>query len=227
MLDAAQREPVAADMQQERTLLGLPTDYDPAATSSFDTVSMIAPQVIAQLVGQYVGLKEQGAFNAETAEKAAAEIAPNVRATLTYRTYEVGDLHTTPDTSFDRMLTYRADMRTALAPLLDTKDAELETYARFLETSDDAYLEQLTAAAKRYRAAAEAGAAVVVPRDAVNYHRATLDAMQEFAAVLDALVSYADDPVASVALLRAYNSAEEHMFTSFDSLSSYYGQKTP
>ena len=51
--------------------------------------------------------------------------------------------------------------------------------------------------------------------------------MEEFAATLDALVAHADDPFASVALLRGYNKAESDMLTSFNALTIYYKSKTP
>ncbi len=51
--------------------------------------------------------------------------------------------------------------------------------------------------------------------------------MEEFAATLDQLAAHADDPFASVALLRGYNQAETDMLTSFNSLASYFKSKQP
>jgi hypothetical protein len=123
------------------------------------------------------------------------------------------------------MLAYRSDLRIALQPLLENDGSELEIYGKYVETSDPAHLEKLREAAERYRAAAEAAAAMTVPRDAVSYHKDILNAMEQFAATLDAMAKYADDPFASVALLRSYNAAEARMFTTFDALGNYYGQK--
>jgi hypothetical protein len=125
------------------------------------------------------------------------------------------------------MLRYRDDLRTALAPLLKNTGSELEIYGKYIETSDPSYLEQLSAAAVNYRAAADNAAAVTVPNDAVNYHKDILNAMEEFAATLDQMAAHATDPLASAALLRTYNQAESDMYTSFNSLSLYYSQKTP
>lgn len=216
-----------AEWQQEMLLLGLATTTDPGAISENDPISMIGPYVAAQLIGEYAGLKEQGRNTPENMQAAAESIARNVRASVSYKTYAVADISTDTDTSYERMLTYRADMRTALEPLFMDTGPEFEVFAHYVETSDPVYLEQLTDAAEHYRAAAENAAKIVVPKDAVNYHRAILNALQEFAATLDAMSEHADDPMASVALLRTYNTAELNMLNSFNDLPSYYRQKTP
>jgi hypothetical protein len=220
-------ESIGADWQQELTLLGLSDEYDPNATSTDDAIDMIGPIVMAQLIGSYAGLQEDGTYSSAAASSIANDIAGNVRATISYKTYSLADLATDSDTSHARMLEYRSDLRDALDPLLKNAEAEFAVYARYVETSDPTYLDELAATASNYRAAAEATASVTVPRDAVNYHLAILHAMQQFASVLDSLATHADDPLASVALLRSYNTAEEGMFTSFNNLSAYYGQKTP
>lgn len=228
---SAAEEPFApapdAEWQQEMLLLGLSTSTNPAAVSDSDPISMIGPYVAAELIGQYAGLKEQGRNTPENMQAAAESIARNVRASISYKTYAVADIPTDTDTSYERMLTYRADMREALKPLFTDMGPEFEIFARYVETSDPVYLEQLADSAKNYRAAADSAATVVVPKDAVNYHRAVLNAMQEFAATLDAMSEHADDPMASVALLRTYNTAELNMLNSFNDLPSYYRQKLP
>lgn len=220
-------ESIGAEWQQELTLLGLSDEHDPNATSTGDTIDMIGPVVMAQLIGSYAGLQEDGTYSPAAALSVADDIAGNVRATVSYKTYSLADLTTDNDTSHARMLEYRSDLRDALDPLLKNAEAEFAVYARYVETSDPAYLDELSMMATNYRAAAEATASVAVPRDAVNYHLAILHAMQQFASVLDSLATHADDPLASVALLRSYNTAEKAMFTSFNNLSAYYGQKTP
>jgi hypothetical protein len=216
-----------ANWQQVMALLGIATSSNPSATSSSDSIAMIGPMVVAELVGQYAGLQDQGTYSQRSGEQAASSIAPNIRATVSYKTYALGDIKTDSDTSYQRMLTYRSDLRIALAPLLQNTSSELDLYGKYIETSDPTYLIELSAAAKNYHVAAESAAALTVPRDAVNYHRDILNAMQEFAGMLDALAAHPGDVLASVALLRTYNQAEADMYTSFNALPAYYGQKTP
>lgn len=218
--------PHGASWQQEMALLGIDVEGPNEATST-DHLAMIGPMVSAELVGEYVGLQSSGAFSSSTAQQAADGIAENVRAVVPSKTYVLADLRTDNDTSYKRMLTYRADLRDALVPLLQNTNAELELYAKYVETSDPNYLEQLKAAAANYRAAAEKTLLVVVPRDAVNYHIAILNAMQQFASVLDAMATHTADPLTNAALLRSYNKAEQDMYTSFNNLTAYYSQKTP
>lgn len=224
---SAQKAAAGATWHQEMTLLGIDTEGAADATSSSDHLAMIGPMVTAELVGEYAGLQASGSYSSSSAAQAANDIAANVRAVITYKTYSLSDLKTDNDTSYKRMLTYRSDLRDSLAPLLQNSSAELELYAKYVETSDPLYLAQLAAAAANYHAAAAKTAAVVVPRDAVNYHLAILNAMQQFAATLDAMTSHTADALTSAALLRSYNQAEQDMYTSFNNLSAYYAQKTP
>ena len=123
------------------------------------------------------------------------------------------------------MLQYRSDLRTAFAPLLKNTTPEYEIFAQYADTKDVSYLTKLKSIALDYRTAASSTALVVVPRDAVSYHVAILNAMEEFAATLDALATHANDPFASVALLRSYDQAESDMLTSFNALTTYYKSK--
>lgn len=215
--------------QQEMLLLGLASSSDPSAVTpeDVDPIAMIGPMVMGQLVGQYAGLIDGGTYSESAGTAAAESIARNVRAAITYDTYASVDLKTDADTSYDRMIRYRSDLREAFAPLLKNTESELEMYAKYVETSDPIHLERLSSAAQNYREAARNTARVTVPRDAINYHLSILNAMAQFAATLDAMAKNADDPFSSVALLRNYNSAEESMLVSFDSLKNYYGQKLP
>lgn len=218
-------EATNAVTQQEMILLGLATSSDPSATSEEDPISMIGPQVFAQLLGQYAGLSESGTYTAATGDAAAQEIAGNVKAAVSYKTFSAAEIKLDQDTSRERMLVYRSDLRDAFAPLLEIEDPEFEIFARYIETSDPEYLTQMTHVVNQYKKAISLTAAVVVPKDAVNYHRSVLNAMSKFAATLELLEMHADDPLGSTALLRNYNEAEIAMYTSFDALGDYYSQK--
>ncbi|MDB5238242.1 MAG: hypothetical protein JWM46_512 [Candidatus Kaiserbacteria bacterium] len=219
----------AATQQQEKLLLGQSTvvGVDASNTSNTDPIAMIGPMVTAQLVGQYAGLQDQGTYSSSTAALAAGNVAANMRAVVSYKTYALADLKTDTDTSYQRMLTYRADLRTAFAPLLKNTLSELDLFAKYEETSDPTYLTQLRAAAVNYDEAIALTAHVVVPRDAVNYHLSVLNAMSEFSATIEAMSVHGEDALASAALLRTYNKAEADMYNSFNALGSYYSQKTP
>lgn len=213
--------------QQEMVLLGLATSSDPSASSEVDPIAMIGPVVVAQLMGQYTGLIESGNYSPETASQVAESIAPHIKAAVPHRIYIAADVQTDSDISYERMLTYRADLREALDPLMQNMQSEFETYARFVETGDTAYLATLSDSAAQYRAAAANVVRVSTPRDAVRYHLDILNALEQFASTLDAMAKDTQDPFASVALLRTYNSAEQKMFTSFDALGDYYRAKLP
>lgn len=197
-----------------------------SATSS-DLLSYIGPAVLDQILGAYAQMKQNGTYTLSGGEKAATDLAPDVKAPVEYRAYQTSDLKTDSNISYARMLTYRSDLREALAPLLKNSQPEYEIFALYTSTKDPKYLTQLQNIAQNYRDAQSATVKVVVPRDATPYHIGIVNAMGEFAATLEAMSTHADDPFASVALLRTYNEGEADMLTSFNALTTYYKSKTP
>ena len=123
------------------------------------------------------------------------------------------------------MALYRSGLTTALAPLLRNNDAELGIFNDYLQTHDAYKLTTLSQFAGRYRQAAALLSAMTVPLDARQYHLAVANSLLRFAATLDALVKNANDPMATLALLRSYNAAEDEVYASFAALTSYQKRK--
>lgn len=216
-----------ATWQQEMMLLGLATSSDPGLADGEDPLALITPSVLAQIVGEYNGLQMTGEYSAAAAEAAAARIAPNVYANVTYKRYETADIKTDPDASYARMLAYRADLQTALQPLLLNTRAEYEIYGSYVATGDASHLRTLEGVAKNYADAAAAAAKLTVPTDIALTHVTLLNALIQFSATLESMVAYAEDPIASMALLRTYNDAEYAVVSSFDKLAQYARLKQP
>ncbi|MBV9159742.1 MAG: hypothetical protein JO019_04065 [Candidatus Kaiserbacteria bacterium] len=224
---ASSTSPVAEDnasWEQEKLLLGLSTSSDPTAG---DAIDIIAPQVLAQLIGEYAGLQQSGTYSSSTAAAAAAQIAANVRANVSYEPVSASQIKTDADSSYARMMKYRDDMRVALQPLLQNDRAEYEIYGNYVATGDKSYLRELQTVADRYHDAGTAAAAVTVPADIVGTHAEIVNALLRFSSTLNAMATHADDPIASVALLRTYNDAESDVLNSFDKLATYERLKTP
>ena len=195
------------------------------ATTDKDGLSNIAGNVTGVLLESYATLAEDGVYAPEAGERIAGDVAESLRAHVSYKTYAAGDVTTTSDVLYDRMLAYRGDMQIALGPLLKNTEYELNMFARYIDTGDAEYLARLERTAENYRAAAENAAQLTVPADAVVHHIRVLNALSEFAATLDGLKDNADDPFASVALLRTYNAAEQQVYLSFDALARYARNK--
>lgn len=190
-----------------------------------DGISNIADNVMGALVGSYVTLAENGSYTPEEGEKIAEDIAASLKASVSYPIYSQIDIKTDTDTSYERMLTYRNDLRIALEPLLKNPGYELSLFANYIESRDARYLEQLRETATNYRLAIESAGNVVVPEDAASQHVGILNALSEFGAIVGRLSKHADDAFASAALLRTYNDSEANLVISFDSLASYYKSK--
>ena len=94
-----------------------------------DGIGNIAENIAGALIGSYVALADTGSYTPEEGEKIAGSIAESLRASVSYKSYTAADLKTDTDTSYERMLTYRNDLRIALEPLLGNPGYELSIFA--------------------------------------------------------------------------------------------------
>ena len=195
-----------------------------AAADPYD-LSQIGTKAFGELIGTYVSLKQSGAYTPAAGERAAESVASSFDARVSYAPFLESDIKTDADISYGRMLAYRSDMRTALLPLLQNTEPEFAVFARYVETGDKSNLANMEKIAERYKTAAVNAESVTVPKDAVGYHADVVNSLLLFSATLLQMAKYADDPAASLALLRAYNSAELDVFTSFNALASYQKNK--
>ena len=200
------------------------TDPKSNATSSISGLSPLGDAVLNRIVNAFSSPSGQNATSSDatsTAEQIARALMPVINA----RAYVAHDLKTTSDTSLARILTYRSDLRDSLAPLLSIPEPEYVTFSRYIQSHNASNLVALEHDADLYRSAASSTLHVIVPQDAVSYHIGILNAMEGFAAKLDALASHAKDPFASAALLKSYNEGEQEILISFNSLAQYYRTK--
>lgn len=195
------------------------TDNPPGTPGTF------TERILGTLIDSYISLGEDSAKG--ELESLAFQAAEGARVPILYTELSPEEFETSADTSYERMLKYRNDLRIATEPLLVNNEAEFAVFARYVETGDRGYLQELRLIATRYQEAGTRAREVIPARDALLYHVQIVNALNEFAAVLDTMARFADDPIASIAVLRAYNEAERHMFTSFNALSAYYASKTP
>lgn len=229
-----QAEPVATTTDEIAPLPDMPLWQQTLAASTTSGVSgtpddvalaHVGDAIADGIAGSYVALKQAGVYTPESAQKIGEYAAADMRLSPTFPRISAADLATATDTSYARMLSYRSDMRVALAPLLENRTAEFELYAQYVDTRDTSYLARLHTAASHYRDAATAAQKVVVPQDAAAGHIRAVNALQQFATVLDDMAAHAKDPLASLVLLRTYTAAEREMYESFNVLAAYYAGK--
>ena len=198
-------------------------------TKPYDSndLSQIGDNAFGKLIGTYVALKQSGAYTASAGERVAQDIATSLTAPVAYAPILESDIKADSDTSYKRMLQYRSDMRTAYEPLLQNKEPEFAVFARYVETGDKSNLATLSLYAERYKKTATNAKNATVPKDTISYHVRIANSLLQFAAVLEQMVKYADNSMASLALLRTYNSAELEVLTSFNSIATFQRNKTP
>ena len=183
--------------------------------------SSLAPAVVDAIAQDYTILKQQGLYSTTTGQAVAAQIAASIRAPVSYKPYSAADLSVTADISHARVARYQTDLKRALSPLAGNTTPEISLFSDYMQSKDPKYLAQLRSVASDYDAAILAAANVQVPQNAVQVHVGILNAMQEFSATLAALAGTADDPVAAMAMLGTYNSAEHSMVVSFNAFAGF------
>lgn len=216
---------LTAEILQEMMLLGLTDGSDAPAATSTDHLAMIGPMVLGEIYGAYSALREQGDYTKEDLQAVAERIAYSLKAAVAYDAFENSDFTTDADTSPKRVRMYRDQLLVALGPVDSIPEAEYVILSRYNDTGDTKYLAQLSEAANAYRAATERAAIITVPYDALDNHRNILNSLRAFASVLDGIAGYADDPFASIALLRTYTEKEAAIRTEYERMRSYYASK--
>lgn len=196
-----------------------------AASDPYDP-SQLSENITATMAADYAYLQSQGTYSASSAAAVAAGLAQNIHATVAYPTYAASQIPTDSDISSARAMRYRTDLQASLKPLMNNTQSELDIFNQYETTNDPQYLEDLTQAADNYQLAAAQTAKVVVPQDAVAYQIGILDAMQEFAAVLDEMSNHGADSLTETVLLQNYNQAQQDMVGSFNALYGYLRSKT-
>ncbi len=199
-----------------------PTDLENVARPPF---SPVGESVIGQMVGAYNGLAESSGYTPAKGEEIAKTIAGSLIADIPYKKRSTVEIRVDADTSYARTEQYGEELRVALAPLRKNTQPEFEIFAYYIETKDVSQLALLQSTAEDYRAAARAAAVIIVPLDIVPHHVDLINSLEKFASTLDALAVHADDPFATVAVLRAYNQAENDIMTASTLLAKYYQSK--
>lgn len=199
---------------------GTGTTSDPYAPDQ------ITDNVVAKLADDYV-LMQQSNYTQDQQSQIAQQLGKNLKANVSYKTYAVGEIPTTPDTSYAAMMAYRAALQTSFKAMMQNKEAELDYLSKYEETQDPQYLTDLQQAADNYKLSAAATAQVAVPADAVSVQIGILNAMDEFAATLSSMAQNAQDPLSEATLINTYLQAQQDMFTSFNNLYAYFKSKRP
>ncbi len=212
-----------ADWQEE--LLGETASSTGTSSPSAptDPVENFGGAVMQSLVSGYLSLKEHNQYTPERGELLAERLATQIKAPVIFVPHTESELTLVVDTGEAQLLRYRSDMRAALAPMVDlSAEPEFSLYARYIATNDTAWLDQLSETAARYRTAESAVLKVEVPMSAKDVHLRAVNALGKYTETLERLVRFANDPIASLALLRTYNEDEREFLLAFDALAKFY-----
>lgn len=179
-------------------------------------------KLVDRVVTAYVGA--QTANRAMTPQEIANQISSGLEAPGTYKPHLASEIKTTNTNTKESAATYQAGMREAMQPMLSFKNSEIELVGRYVSQKDTSALAALDAMADTDDAVAKNMLKIVVPTEALAQHLEAINALTYFAATLHTMVKYAQDPVASLTLLRVFNDAEKRMNAAYGKLGNYYSQ---
>ncbi|PIR86417.1 hypothetical protein COU13_01005 [Candidatus Kaiserbacteria bacterium CG10_big_fil_rev_8_21_14_0_10_43_70] len=181
-----------------------------------------ADELSTRLLSEYTSLKQIGAYTEDRGLLIGEKLAGSINQTTSFEPRITDDIQSDSDTSYGRAIAYRLEMQEVFSPLLSLSEAEFVIYGRFIESRDSKALSELLEIADVYESVANDASEIVVPEDALDEHLDVVNSLAFYAATLKEMVRYSYDSVASFALLRTYAQAEEYVFTTFNTLSSYY-----
>jgi hypothetical protein len=196
----------------------VPTSAD--MTIESDASSSATTKLAHTLLNQYLSSTKGGTTELKDITSLSAALANSVSvATPVYHTYSTSDLKTVKS-SPDSRNRYQKDMQNIFTTMNQVSTPEIGLYRDAL-SGDTAAEAQLGAIADIYTSTASAAAHISVPTEATLTHINILNALGYYGATLQGLITHKEDPIGSLVLLRAYNEAEQRMFTSFNALRSY------
>lgn len=181
-------------------------------------VSTTTEELVDRLLTFYTSMKSSGTYTPEAGFDLAEELSSKLDVALAFKPFLTAEAKTKQKSKE----VYATEVRKTLAPLYAFDEPDIGVYARYLQNGDQKALGDLLLHAESYARTAEKLMLVAPPPDIVDDHVELANALSYFAVVLNAMVTYADDPMASLSLLRTYNSAEQYLGFTLGVLERYY-----
>ncbi len=179
----------------------------------------------SRLIGEYLYLKNQNAYTSGRGEKLGNELSSYINYNTRFTPYTESDMVVSMDTSASAIEMHRKALQGALDPFLGIKDPEFLLYAYFVKNKDMTALAELRERAALYQSVAESVLSIPAPRDIADVQLEIANSLSFFSLVLTNMVDKANDPIASLALLKTYNQSERYVQTTFGALTAYYREK--
>jgi len=206
-------DPNDAGSVPERTAL--------TATLGATATSSLTEQFARSFLYQYLTASGGGSKSVENPTLIGVSLATSLQVpSPKYTPYTSSDIKLAANTDAARLYYYEA-MQKVLGIIQHQGEPELAVYSRLID-GEPAAKENLEAIILLYTKAATEAVSASAPSEAKDIHLATINALGYYAASLLQLIEYSDDPVGSLTVLRAYNSAEAGIFSAFDALRIYF-----
>ncbi|MEK7628515.1 MAG: hypothetical protein AAB421_03800 [Patescibacteria group bacterium] len=205
-----------------------PVDYslfDKNASSTEDEPETLTDTIGRRLIEQYVYLKHDGIYTNSQGDRIATDLSRYFRTRTEFTPYTADALTITKNSSADAIEKHRKRMQVALESFLDLGEPEFVLYGRYIEDKNTTALEELAKRAGIYQRVASAVMAVPVPQEMASVHLEVANSLAFFGTVLEVMVLKAEDPIASIALLKTYTEAEHYVHATFAGLNTFYNRK--
>jgi len=142
--------------------------------------------------------------------------------TLAFTPLEPKDLVTMQDSSKESIIQYKKNLYTAIKPIFELDEYELDIYARAVRDNTKKEFDSLITIADIYTDAGDFALTVSVPNEVSAVHLEIINALYKFAVVLNELAKGYDDPAASLSGTGNFIEVEEGIQHAFSRLQTYF-----
>ncbi len=179
--------------------------------SSTEDGPSITGSIGARIASQVASLKENGEYTPEKGLAIADAVLNEVSATASFTPYPESSFAPTVPPTADNVRTYSSVMQTALSPLTELPGTDFILFANYLYSGKTDSLDEMRRRATLYSSIARSLILIRAPRDIATDHQRLANGLLYFQSVTTQMTQRADDPLATLALIRAYNEAERYL----------------
>lgn len=176
-----------------------------------------------RLVGAYI-LQEQANKGEVTKKEQEAIVKSTIQklSELKYPTHTIEEIPKQTITSKKTILTYREQVRVALAPLKEVPEYELQIYARAVDKNDQKDFETLARVAKIYSAVAKKLLDIETPNEIAQNHVDFINGLSYTSVALEGMSKGYDDVIGSYRALGHFGKAERQLKMAQEALRVYF-----
>ena len=170
----------------------------------------------------YIDLKQSRYLGTNIEKNFVTGLVANSIPTIAYAIFQGADVSVSLAAGKEGAETYRKALEEAWKPLFNIHEDELITFARIIDSGDNAGFQTLLDARDIYEETISGMKNISVPKDAVSIHLDILNGFSFFVGVLDTMINVKDDPLVALTAVNGYTESEAKIKAALSRLNTYF-----